>query len=261
MLIRVLTAGGPLDTALVRTAVRATGVRDHVDVRLLLDVRWFEPYVKTVDALAAHWTPTETDEATAAFLAELDAKLDQYALICAEGSASFTTRRALAVPETEVTRAMRESDLVMLPHPGGESAEVRRAFAQAIASPTSPLLVVAVNDQARTATVVSETARHVNGTTDMVLRALLDGKVDRIAVEPPAEVERFRSMAPIVEPVPKRSRVGEHSPGDAPGDLRVVMGASQAGGPFGWARMARRRLEPERSLLLLPAKSRRGKRA
>jgi len=255
MLVRVLTAGGPLDAALMRAAVRVTGVRDHIDVRFLLDVRWFEPYVRTPDDLAAHWTPTEIDEATAAFLEELDVKLDEYAQTCAEGSASFTTRRTLAVPETEVARAMRESDLVMLPHPSGASAEVRRAFSQAIAAPTSPLLVVAGADQVRAATVVAETTQRPNGSTDEVLRAVLDGNVDRIAVEPPAEPERFESMAPVVEAAPNGSRVGEQTPGE----LQVLMGVSRAG-PLGWARVARRRLEPERNLLLLPAKSGRVKR-
>lgn len=252
MLIRVVTAGGRLSEAAVRAAAYHGGPADHIDVQLLLDVRWLEPLSADVDYLATPYAPQEEDPGTEIFLQELDERLDTFREMCAESAATNTARRVLGMPDEAIAKAAQGADLLVLPHPNGASAELRKAIEGCVAAPPVPLMLVAFDRQIQAATVHLE--RPLVGMEDAhaLLSAVLGGKVNRVSLGPGIPVEPFRSLAPLVEQVaPAEDWVAD---GDMdPEELHVVLNAARAKGLFAVRSTLRRRLSPQRNLLLVPA--------
>ena len=91
MLIRVLTAGGGLADATVRAAAHHASRADHIEVRLLLDVRWLEPLNADPEFFATPFTPEEEDPPPRLFQ-EMDEQLEVYREICSESAATFSYR-------------------------------------------------------------------------------------------------------------------------------------------------------------------------
>jgi hypothetical protein len=250
MLIRVLTAGGPLAEATVRAAAHHGGPGDHIEVQLILDVRWLEPPSPGVEFMSMPYYPEEDDPAAQAFFQELDEKLETYGEICAEGSATFVTRRVLAMPDEAIDRAAVGADLLVLPHPNGASAEFRKAVQAVVAMPPVPLMLVAYPGSAQAATIQTEAdGAGLNG-SHVFLDSVLGGRVNRISVEPGTPVEPLRSLAPLVE----ESRAGDthDERGVDPAEMYVVLHAERSRGVFGFGSAAKRRLAPQRNLLLVP---------
>lgn len=250
MLIRVLTAGGGLADATVRAAAHHASRADHIEVRLLLDVRWLEPLNADPEFFATPFTPEEEDPATQTFFQEMDEQLEVYREICSESAATFTAIRVLGMPDEAVSRAARSADLLVLPHPTGASAELRKAIQAAVAAPPVPLLLVAHSETAQAATVESEgEARGLNG-AHVLLGSLLGGKVRRIAVDAGTPAEPFRSLAPLVVETSNGSALTDDEVD--PEEVYVLLNASRAKGFLGSRALARRRLSPQRNLLLVP---------
>lgn len=251
MLIRVVTAGGSLADATVRAAAYHASRADHIEVRLLLDVRWLEPLSADPEFFATPFTPEEEGPATQTFLQELDEKLETYREVCAQSAATFTACRVLGMPDEAINRASRGADLLVLPHPMGASAELRKAVQAVVAAPPVPLLLVAHSKTAQAATVQSEAeARGLNG-AHVLLGSLLGGKVRRISVDAGTPAEPFRSLAPLVVETARGPALTDDEVD--PEEMYVLLHASRAKGFLGSRAVARRRLSPQRNLLLVPA--------
>jgi len=146
--------------------------------------------------------------------------------------------------------AARGADLLVLPHPTGASAELRKAIQAAVAAPPVPLLLVAHSETAQAATVESEgEARGLNG-AHVLLGSLLGGKVRRIAVDAGTPAEPFRSLAPLVVETSNGSALTDDEVD--PEEVYVLLNASRAKGFLRSRALARRRLSPQRNLLLVP---------
>jgi hypothetical protein len=255
MLFAVITSGGELDEACVRAAARAAGVSDHIRVEMVVDLRWLEPIEAGVEYYAGPHAPKESDEATRAFLDDLDERLDSYARICAEGAATFGARRVLGMPRKLLGRTARECDVLVLPHPAYASAEIRQAVADAIASPPCPLLIVGTRGRIRSATVCA-TRSDVpleDGARDVLLR-LLRGRVERLSLPSSFRQEDFAGWAPVVTADGAQVASKECADDQAAGsDFLAILGMPPSRPRLLPGRGRRWQPMPEGNTLLLPA--------
>ncbi len=256
MLFAVITSGGDLDEASVRAAARAAGVSDHIRVEMVVNLRWFEPIEADVSYYADPYVPEPATTATDAFLADLDERLEAYARICAEGSATYSARRAVGIPKRILARAARESDVLVLPHPAVASADIRQAVWEAIGSPPCPLLVVGTSGRIRTATVrAARSDLPLEGSARDVLRRLLRGRVERISIPASFRTEDFAGWAPVItadRPPTDPRRPGE--PGrESESDFLAIVGAPRARTGLALGRGRRWQPPTDGNTLLLPA--------
>jgi hypothetical protein len=251
MELAILATGSAGDAAVVRFAAHAGRVRDRIRVDLLVDIRWLEPLDGGVDYFATPWVPAEADEATRALFRDLDETLVRYEQVLAEGAASYSVRRILAVPERAVERAARRCDLLLLPHPNRAAAEIRNAVRTAVARLPVPVLLVSSDGPIRGVLVDAESPNGERGTSREFARKFLEGRAESVAVRPPLRVDEFEGVAPRVSEseVPRQRDFLPR----ANGDLLVLVGAAQTHGIVGRRSTAARRLRYGGNLLLIPA--------
>lgn len=246
MLFRVIVAGGPFAETVVRRTALLAGPSDHMDVQLLLDLRWLEPPLPTADYYSAPYVPSEPDAATLALRQELDEKLEVYRLICAESPATFAVTRRLGMPETAITRGAADAGVLVLPHPDMAAPELRRAVRRTVLFPPCPVLVVACPTAPSGGVVVAEDGRGLDETTCAVAARLLEDRVSNLSVAEDLPLERMQDWAPVVDRIPAAEAMVPPA-----GVLQVVIGPAR---PACWRRrsVAESRLVPLRDLLLIP---------
>jgi len=221
----VIATGGEKYAACVRTAVRAAGVADHIQVELVVDLRWLEPIDAGVDYYATHAVPEETDRATDAFLDDYAQKQEEYARICSEGGATFRVRRSVGIPRKLVRRLARESDVLILPHPAVASAELRTAVLEAAADPQCPVLLTGAGTSRPRSATVCASRRDVSleGRSRELLRRLVRGRVERLRMPESFAHDEYAGWAPVVTmDCPVAPECGEDAP--CSGDLLTIIG-------------------------------------
>lgn len=254
MRFTVIATGGEKDAACVRTAVRAAGVSDHIQVELVVDLRWLEPIEAGVDYYAMPTAPAETDLATDAFLDDYAQKQEEYARICSEGGATFRIRRSVGIPRKLVRRLARESDVLILPHPAIATAELRPAVLDTVADPPCPVLLTgAVAGRPRSATVcASRRGLSLEGRSRELLRRLVRGRVEKLRLPESFAQDEYAGWAPVVTADCPVTQECEPKAPSGSGELLAIVGKPQ----LRRGRLGRvRRWEPpeDNDTLLLPA--------
>lgn len=219
MVYRVMAANDGMDLTTVRAATRLAGVRDHLQVDVLTDAGAFEPVCPDVDHLGSHWTPCEPDAATEALIAEADERVEEFILACGDTPATVSVRKVTTTPQSLLTRAAAEADVLVLPHPELAGSESRAAVRRALLRAASPAYVVGTHRKPRTAHVARHGSREIpDRAWDLVAR-VLRGQVERISLGEGVPLEPFADWA---------TDVGPAAPGDADAaDVIVHLGCAR----------------------------------